>query len=91
MFASRVNWALLDDVFSELDTGDGIVRARTALCPQGAIVSASLAEGLLGPNLGTAERVLPAVQEVAAGKDAVAVADALLDEINTSGIDLRLS
>ena len=90
IFANRVNWALLaGDV--EVDAHDGTVRVRTTLCAQGASVSAPLAEGLLGPNIGTAELVFPAVHEIAAGKDAVATADALLDAIEASGIDTRLA
>lgn len=89
VFANRVNWALLvGDV--EIDADDGTCRVRTALCPQGALVSVPLAEGLLGPNLGTAELVFPALQAVAAGKEPNAAANDVLDEIEESGIDLRL-
>ena len=89
VFANRVNWALLvGDV--EIDADDGTVRVRTALCPQGALVSFPLVEGLLGPNLGTAELVLPGLQAVAAGQDPKAAADAVLDEIEAKGVDLRL-
>jgi hypothetical protein len=89
VFANRVNWALLvGDV--EVDAEDGTVRVRTALCPQGALVSVPLVEGLLGPNLGTAELVFPALQAVAAGKEPVAAADEVLDEIEEQGIDTRV-
>jgi hypothetical protein len=89
VFANRINWALLvGDV--EVDEGDGTVRVSTALCPQGAPVSPALAAGLVGPNVGTAELVLPAVQAVASGQDPKAAADAVLDRIEDEGIDLGL-
>ncbi|HVC14921.1 MAG TPA: hypothetical protein VND62_08695 [Acidimicrobiales bacterium] len=89
IFANRVNWALLAGNV-EVDGGDGTVRVRTSLCPQGALVSVPLTEGLLGPNLGTAALVFPGIEAVAAGKDPVAAADDVLDEIEGEGIDLEL-
>lgn len=89
IFANRLNWGLLvGDV--EVDVDDGTIRVRTALCPRGALVSVPLVEGLVGPNIGTAELVLPALQAVAAGKEPVAAADEVLDEIDAHGIDLSI-
>ena len=89
IFANRVNWALLAGDL-EVDAGDGTVRVRTSLVPQGALVSYPLIEGLLGANLGTAELVFPALQAVAQGKEPHAAAEEVLDEIEQEGIDLGL-
>jgi hypothetical protein len=89
IFANRVNWALLaGDV--EVDANDGTVRVRTTLVPEGALVSIPLIQGLLGPNIGTAERVFPGLRAVADGKDPVATAEAVLDEIDARGLDMSL-
>lgn|GEM_PF-6453098 len=89
LFANRVNWALLaGDV--EVDAGDGTVRVRTSLVPQGAMISVPLVEGLLGSNIGTAALVLPALEAVAGGEDPVACAEEVLDRIEEEGIDLSL-
>ncbi len=89
IFANRVNWALLAADL-EVDANDGTARVRTTLVPQGALVSYPLVEGLLGPNIGTAEVLFPALMSVAAGKEPVAAAEEVLDEIEEEGIDLGL-
>lgn len=89
IFANRVNWALLAGDL-EIDAAEGTARIRTTLVPQGALVSFPLVEGLLGPNIGTAEIIFPALESVAAGKDPAAAAEEVLDEIEEEGIDLRL-